>query len=91
MIINMKFRVNEENRVVAQPADSSKEMTFSEGVSLEMIQQGYGFYYKGKIVQDAFPFLNADEREFLMTGLTPEEWEDLWGDEDEADINEESL
>ena len=25
-------------------------------------------------VQDIFPNLNADEREFLMTGTTPKEW-----------------
>lgn len=30
---------------------------------------------KGVMVQDAFPHLSADEREFLMTGITPDEWE----------------
>ena len=28
----------------------------------------------GTLVQDAFPNLSADDREFLMTGITPEEW-----------------
>ena len=27
-----------------------------------------------KLVQDIFPELNVDEREFLMTGITAEEW-----------------
>lgn len=26
-------------------------------------------------VQDEFPELNADEREFLRSGITPEEWD----------------
>jgi hypothetical protein len=26
-------------------------------------------------IQDVFPELNADQREFLMTGITPEEWD----------------
>ena len=26
------------------------------------------------LIQDEFPELNADQREFLLTGITPEEW-----------------
>lgn len=29
---------------------------------------------EGRLIQDAFPFLSADEREFLLTGMTPEMW-----------------
>lgn len=29
---------------------------------------------RGKLVQDAFPNMSADDREFLMTGITPAEW-----------------
>ena len=38
---------------------------------------------KGMNIQDAFPRLTPDQREFLMTGLTPEEWGDLFGEEEE--------
>ncbi len=31
-------------------------------------------YENGALVQDAFPDLNGSEREFIMTGVTPEEW-----------------
>ena len=35
-------------------------------------------YYMGnENVQDVFPDLHADMREFIMTGCTPEEWEYL--------------
>ena len=26
------------------------------------------------LIQDCLPYLSADEREFLMTGIMPEEW-----------------
>jgi len=29
---------------------------------------------RNSMVQDAFPNMNADDREFLMTGITPGEW-----------------
>jgi len=28
----------------------------------------------GELAQEAFPHLTADEREFIMSGITPEEW-----------------
>ena len=37
---------------------------------------------KGALVQDAFPFLSGDEREFLLTGMTPDEWDDLMGEDE---------
>ena len=41
---------------------------------------------EGKLIQDAFPQLGKDEREILMTGYTPAEWEALpWGDDDEEE------
>lgn len=34
----------------------------------------------GNLIQDVFPELSADEREFLMTGITPEEWDETFGE-----------
>lgn len=36
---------------------------------------------QGTNIQDAMPYLSADDREFMMTGITPEEWTDTFGDE----------
>lgn len=33
-------------------------------------------------IQHAFPELGADEREFLLTGTTPEEWDAAFGDDE---------
>jgi len=32
---------------------------------------------QGMLVQSAMPDLSADEREFIMTGITPNEWEGM--------------
>jgi hypothetical protein len=35
------------------------------------------------LIQDAFPQLSDDAREFLMSGITREEWEEAFPDGDE--------
>ena len=41
-------------------------------------EQLNSYYNSGMNVQDAFPHLNADEREFIMTGCTPDEWNNMF-------------
>ena len=41
--------------------------------------------YKRPLVQDAFPDLTKEEREFLITGLTPERWREVFGSFEEKD------
>ncbi len=33
----------------------------------------------GALIQDAFHFLNAGEREFVMTGTPPRVWDEMFG------------
>lgn len=33
----------------------------------------------GELIQNVMPNLSADEREFIMTGMTPEVWEVMFG------------
>lgn len=35
-----------------------------------------------ELVQYAFPNLSSDDREFLLTGSTPEEWDSLFNEDD---------
>jgi hypothetical protein len=35
----------------------------------------------GTLIQDAMPNLSADEREFIMTGMTPDVWDKLFGED----------
>lgn len=35
----------------------------------------------GVLLQDAFPNLTSAQREFIKTGITPEEWYDTFGED----------
>ena len=37
----------------------------------------------GRLIQEIFPTLNPSEREFIKTGVTPEEWTAMFGEDDE--------
>ena len=34
-------------------------------------------WQNGSLIQNVMPHLSPDQREFLMTGITPEEWEEV--------------
>ena len=34
----------------------------------------------GELIQNVMPNLTPDQREFIMTGVTPEEWENVFGE-----------
>ncbi len=40
-------------------------------------------WLNGAYIQDAFPHLSPDDREFLLTGMTSEEWDATFGEDDE--------
>lgn len=49
----------------------------------------YWDWQDGALVQDAFPYLTADEREMLISGICPTCWEKTFGsDEDEEEDHE---
>lgn len=50
-------------------------------LEIDINEASYQSWLGGMLIQDAFPHLSPDEREFLMTGATPEEWEQEFGDE----------
>lgn len=50
---------------------------------IERLNQAWFFWQNGERIQDAFGFLSAEEREFILTGITPDEWKKMFADEDE--------
>ena len=45
-------------------------------MELDITQEQLNRYLEGReLIQDIFPHLNANEREFLITGITGEEWD----------------
>ena len=37
----------------------------------------------GALIQNVLPHLTLDEREFLISGATPDDWENLFGSDDD--------
>lgn len=60
----------------------NKSIPLKPNITLRQIVEGFERYDEGVLIQDAFPFLTPDEREFMMTGITPEEWDRLFGEEE---------
>ena len=56
-------------------------------MELDITQEHLDMYEEigGRLVQDVFPNLNKGEREFLISGITPQEWEETFGGEEEND------
>ena len=49
-------------------------------MELDVTQAQLDLWQGGELIQDVFPHLNADEREFIKTGITPQEWSDTFGE-----------
>ena len=50
---------------------------------LDITPQQAANYINGALLQDAFPNLSADDREFIISGITPEEWDAAFGGDEE--------
>lgn len=49
--------------------------------SADYISQGwYDWQMRGQHIQTAFSLLTPAQREFILTGMTEDEWKELWGE-----------
>ena len=53
-------------------------------LTVELFDRGMEMRRQGALIQTAFWFLNADEREFLLTGTPPDVWDAIFGPMDET-------
>lgn len=50
------------------------------GMDLDITPEQYEKWKSGEgLVQDIFPNLSAPQREFLISGITPEDWDSVMG------------
>jgi hypothetical protein len=56
-------------------------------MDINITQQQLFDFMNGRsgLAQEAFPDLSLDEREFIISGIHPTEWEQLFGNEDEKE------
>ena len=48
---------------------------------IDVTQSQLDRWKAGELIQNVMPNISADDREFLMTGITPEEWDAHFSDE----------
>lgn len=68
-------------------ADIFRQSLFSgkwHVAKMRLTKDQYNSWHKtGRLIQDVLPHLDKDEREFLLTGATPSEWDEAFkGDEE---------
>lgn len=49
---------------------------------LNVTEEQLLLYQRGMLIQNAMPYLTTDEREFIITGITQEEWETMFPKEE---------
>ena len=64
--------------ITRQSQWSGKVRTLDIPVTYDQLYE----WKRGALIQNAMPNLTADQREFLMTGVTAEEWEEMWQESD---------
>ena len=50
-------------------------------MEIDVTQEQIALWESGTLIQNAMPHLTPDEREFIMTGITPNEWDSAFSDE----------
>ena len=50
--------------------------------------EDYLAWNEGKLIQEAFPYLSANDRERVKTGICPSCWEKMFSDDEEEDEEE---
>jgi hypothetical protein len=59
---------------------SGKIHTLDLDVTQEQMQRFENRIANGEYVQTIFPQLSAEFREFILTGITPQEWDEIFSE-----------
>lgn len=74
--------IGKGNQTKIHLVGTEKEITVDH--PLERISaMWYKWQMGGEMIQDAFKELSPEQREFLMTGITPHEWNEIFSEEEE--------
>lgn len=79
MIQRFKYTEVDNGIKVELPEMENKSMMFV-GITFEEMLRGIRAYNEGEgaLIQNAFSFLDADQREFLITGIIQGEWDKMF-------------
>lgn len=87
--VNINFQPSPDNpsvlRITRRSDASGKENTLDLPVTEQQLQAWLGTKEQpGRLIQHVMPHLSKDQREFLVSGCTPEEWARITAEEEEG-------
>ena len=82
MYTSMRTNLSPDGKLSLTVTKTSRLSGTNNTLVLDMTIEQYDDWQNGVLIQNAMPQLSRDEREFLMTGITPEEWHATYGEED---------
>jgi hypothetical protein len=59
-------------------AKTSSLSSKTHEMEIDVSDKQIALWMEGALIQDVMPNLSPDEREFLMTGITPAEWNEMF-------------
>ena len=62
-------------------AKTSSLTSRTHEMEIDVSEKQITLWMEGALIQDVMPNLSPDEREFIMTGITPAEWATTFGEE----------
>lgn len=71
-------------KIIRQSTLTGNTRTLDIDVTQEQIDK----WQSGSYIQDAMPHLSADDREFLISGITPDEWNKVFPEEEEDEVED---
>tara|TARA_R110001583_G_scaffold28014_1_gene99970 strand:+ start:23 stop:214 length:192 start_codon:yes stop_codon:yes gene_type:complete len=59
-------------------AKTSSLTSKTHQMEIDVSDKQIALWMEGALIQDVMPNLSPDEREFIMTGITPAEWDEAF-------------
>ena len=59
-------------------AKTSSLTSRTHEMEIDVSDKQIALWLEGALIQDVMPNLTPDEREFIMTGITPAEWDEAF-------------
>jgi hypothetical protein len=81
-LVALPFASDKNLKVEATNAFTGEKTTMFLPLTAGQFMQGMKEWDAGERIQNVFTTLNADQREFLMTGLTGKQWDKVFKDKE---------
>lgn len=75
-VITDIFEIDNQDNIVLEVYDLDLKRHY-----ILVNNQDYKRWVEGELVQNAFPYLSANQRELLISGITPGKWDEMFNND----------